>query len=80
MLGYETDPKVPFGYVWRFLPRFDRGTRKYLGNDLNYKHSKKQVYSFISIIPEIRRPRQENGFECAASLGYKVSSRLAWAI
>lgn len=57
----------------RFLTRFDSGARKYLGNDLNYKHSKKQVHLFIPIIPEIRRPRQEDGFKCEASLDYKVS-------
>ena len=64
----------------RFLPRFDSGAREYLGNDLNYKHSIRQVHWFIPIILEIRRLRQEDSFECVASLGYKVSSRLAWAI
>lgn len=64
----------------RFLPRFDNSVREYLENDLNYKHSKKQVHWFIPIIPEIRRLRQKDGFKCEASLGYKVSSRLAWDI
>lgn len=63
----------------RFLPKFD-GAKEYRENDLNYKDSKKQVHWFIPIIPEIKRLRQEDGFECEASLGYKVSSRLAWAI